>query len=81
MSEPNPFGIDDTPEIRRDREAALVTLQMLADQVGIKCYECRNIIRGHQNIGAVAYMAPLGTTDFKMEAYCERCAEFMASDA
>ena len=64
-----------TPEQVRDRDQMEATERRLADTVGIVCEGCGGSINGSAGIGAWSYMAPFGTGDYCMRAYCLSCAE------
>lgn len=62
------------PRMRADADEARATLYRLADQVGVRCAHCGRVIHGHAAIGAVSYMAPMGSDDFQARPYCVPCA-------
>lgn len=76
----NPFMPNLSPQQISERDDAMNSIRMLADQVGIKCAQCGTIMRGHENICAVSYMAPMGTQEYQARAYCEPCAQAMFGD-
>jgi hypothetical protein len=64
----------------KERDEAMEKLRLLADQVGVRCADCGEVIHGSVNIGAVSWMTPVGLDQYQARAYCETCAEMMCDD-